>query len=110
MAASMLTNFPNADKYDLTLNSVYKDYPRQYFPAKLNKTFGTKTKELKFEHIDDDLYDQQANMATFRVLVSKIVPYIRGLSILYYEIYGEMDKFTVRRLSRDIQHILQNLM
>jgi hypothetical protein len=65
----MLTNFPNADKYDLTLNSVYKDYPRQYFPAKLNKTFGTKTKELKFEHIDDDLYDQQANMATFRVLV-----------------------------------------
>jgi hypothetical protein len=58
-------------------------------------------------HIDDDLYDQQANMATFRVLVNKIVPYIRGLSILYYEIYGEMDKFTVRRLSRDIQHILQ---
>ena len=65
MAASMLTNFPNADKYDLTLNSVYKDYPRQCFPAKLNKTFGTKTKELKFEHIDDDLYDQQANMAAF---------------------------------------------
>lgn len=95
MAALMLTNFPNSDQYDLTLNSVYKDYPKQCFPVKLNKTSGTKTKELKFEHIDDDLYDQQANMAAFRVPVNKIVPYIRGLSILYYEIYGEMDKYTV---------------
>ena len=95
MAASMLTNFPNSDKYDLTLNSVYKDYPKQCFPVKLNKMSGTKTKELKFEHIDDDLYNQQANMAAFRVPVNKIVPYIRGLSILYYEIYGEIDKYTV---------------
>ena len=78
MAASMLTNFPNADKYDITLNSVYKYYPRQCSPVKLNKTFSTKTKELKFEHIDDDLYDQQANMATFRVLVNKIVPIHKG--------------------------------
>lgn len=86
----------NITSYDLSFNSVYKDYPKQCFPDKLSKPAGTKAKELQYEVLDESLYEQQANMVAFRVPVNKLVPYIKGLSLLYYEIYGANDQCLVK--------------
>lgn len=55
----------NITSYDLSFNSVYKDYPKQCFPDKLSKPAGTKAKELQYEVLDESLYEQQANMVAF---------------------------------------------
>ncbi|CAC5395583.1 unnamed protein product [Mytilus coruscus] len=65
----------NITSYDVSFNSVYKDYPKQCFPDKLSTPAGAKAKELQYEVLDDSLYEPQANMVAFRVPVYKLVPY-----------------------------------
>ncbi|CAC5424976.1 unnamed protein product [Mytilus coruscus] len=87
--------YVNIHAYDLSLNSVYNDSPKQCFPDKLIKPTGHKAKELKYEVVDEKNYEAQANMVAFRVPVKKPGPYVKGLSILYNEIFGRKDKFRV---------------
>ena len=54
--------------------------------TQLAKSTNPKAKELKYEEIDDNTYDLQANIVGFKVPLLKIAPYIKGLSIMYYEI------------------------
>ncbi|CAC5411933.1 unnamed protein product [Mytilus coruscus] len=102
MATASTTNAPNKDATndlletcDLSLQSVYKYYPKEFLPKKLSKSSSLKAKELKFEHIEDNTYEPQANMVAFKVPAQKIAPYIKGLSISYYDIYGKIDNFQV---------------
>ncbi|CAC5376855.1 unnamed protein product [Mytilus coruscus] len=48
----------NITSYDLSFNSVYKDYPKQCFPDKLSKPVDAKAKELQYEVLDDNIVQQ----------------------------------------------------
>jgi len=74
----------NIEKYDLSLESVYKHYPIHCLPGKLNRPMGVKAKELQYENIDN-LYEPEANMVAFRVQAHKIAPWIKSMAILYYK-------------------------
>ena len=74
MATASATNATNKDTSidlletcDLSLRSVYEDYPKECLPTKLSKSSSPKAKQLKFEHIEDDIYEPQANMVAFKI-------------------------------------------
>ncbi|CAC5426507.1 unnamed protein product [Mytilus coruscus] len=52
----------NLHEIDLTLDSVYKDYPQHCLPNKLSKPTGAKAKDLEYEEINELLYEQEAHM------------------------------------------------
>ncbi|CAC5362110.1 unnamed protein product [Mytilus coruscus] len=62
------THDMNLDDIDLTLDSVYIDYPQHCLSNKLSKPSGTKVKELEYEQINELLYDQEAHMVAYRVI------------------------------------------
>ena len=97
----MASNRPILDtfdlkKYDLSLDSVFKEYPRECLPKTLTKSRQAKAKDLDFEYIDANVYDQQANHVATKIPARKIPYYIRGLSILYFEFYGKTTDYKVR--------------
>ncbi|CAG2231221.1 unnamed protein product [Mytilus edulis] len=80
---------------DITLTSVYCDYPDTCLPTKFNAPSGPKGKRALTEEIDTHLYDEAAHMIAFRIPHSKLAPWIKSLSLLYYEHYGKSSDYVV---------------
>lgn len=79
----------------LTLQKVYIDYPLTCFPNRLSNPTGNKSKELKYEIIDINLYEKEANMVAFRIELQRLAPWIRALQILYFETYGNSEDYKI---------------
>ena len=77
----------NLDFFNLSIECIYDEYPRECIPTKINKSSTQKAKDLLIEHIDMTHYDLNAHMVGFKVTQDKIMPWIRTLMILYYDIY-----------------------
>lgn len=69
------------------------DYPKHCLPNKLNKPKG-KAKDLIYESIKDN-YEPEANNVAFRVTCERLPVWIKSLYILYYEIYGKDENYTI---------------
>ncbi|CAC5414345.1 unnamed protein product [Mytilus coruscus] len=80
---------------DITLTSVYCDYPVTCLPTKFNVPSGPKGMRALTEEIDTHLYDEAAHMIAFRIPHPNIAPWIKSLSLLYYEHYGKSPEYIV---------------
>ncbi|CAC5379717.1 unnamed protein product [Mytilus coruscus] len=80
---------------DITLTSVYCDYPVTCLPTKFNVPSGPKGKHALTEEIDTHLYDEAAHMIAFCIPHPKLAPWIKSLSLLYYEHYGKSPEYVV---------------
>jgi len=74
---------------DLSLGSVYSEYPKSFLPNKFKPPTGEKAKRALVEEIDENLYEEAAHMVAFRTVLSKLPAWIKSLALLYYEHYGK---------------------
>lgn len=76
---------------ELCITNIQEKYPPSCLPSKLSTPTGSKAKELKFESIDPNTYDEEANMVAFRIGANRLAPWIRALQIIYCDEYGKSD-------------------
>ncbi|KAK3097713.1 hypothetical protein FSP39_012376 [Pinctada imbricata] len=70
------------------MSSIREGYPLKLLPTQLNTRTG-KAKKIQYEKIDKNLYDEQAKMVAFYTSVERLQPWIKALSVLYYDNFGK---------------------
>ena len=75
---------------DLSMEKILLEYPLECLPSKLNKRTG-KALRCPYEAIDLNLYEEGARMITFHTTLPRIQPWIKVLSIFYYDNLGKQD-------------------
>lgn len=81
--------------YDLSLESIYSEYPPGCIPIKLKIPSGEKAKRAKFESLDLELYEDKANMVACRVSSDRMFLWIKALHTYYYEHLGNIEEFDI---------------
>ncbi|CAG2247443.1 unnamed protein product [Mytilus edulis] len=74
-------------KIDTDMSKIDTEYPSNCLPIKLNKRTG-KAKKCQFEAIDVICNEESAHMITFHTSVNRIQPWIKALSLLYFDNMG----------------------
>jgi hypothetical protein len=74
---------------DLSMEKILLEYPLECLPSKLNKRTG-KALRCPFEAIDLNLYEEGARI-TFHTTLPRIQPWLKVLSIFYYDNLGKQD-------------------
>lgn len=80
--------------FDLGMKKTYEDYPKKFIPTKLNPRTG-KAKNCQFENLDMNLYNSEARLVAFYTTVDRIYPWIKALSVFYYDHLGDSDQLKV---------------
>ncbi|CAC5377525.1 unnamed protein product [Mytilus coruscus] len=79
------------------MSKIDTEYPSNCLPTKLNKRTG-KAKKCQSEAIDINMYEESAHMITFHTSINRIQPWIKALSLLYFENMGNQEDNVIKWL------------
>jgi hypothetical protein len=72
-----------------------KEFPKSCLPTKFNQRFG-KTQKCLFEELDLNLCEENAKMITFHTSENRLRPWIKALSVFYFDNLGKWATYEVR--------------
>jgi hypothetical protein len=80
---------------ELSMDALYKYYPKDLFPKSLKKPSG-KARKCAFEHITNDVYDPEANMIAFGTSADRLPYWVRATWLYIYDYLGTKGNMNVQ--------------
>lgn len=78
-----------------SLDALYKYYPKDLFPKALKKPTG-KARKCGFEHIENNIYESEANMVAFVTSSNRLPCWVRAAWLYVYDYIGTKGNMDVR--------------